>query len=323
MCTAISFLTKDHYFGRNLDLDYSYCEAVTISPRSYSFIFRDTSVMKSHYAMIGMATVVENYPLYYDATNEYGLSMAGLNFPGNAVYLPVKEGCNNVAPFEFIPWILGQCKNVAEARVKLSHINLTNISFSKKLPLTPLHWIISDKSESIVVEPGDSGIRIFDNPVGVLTNNPPFDFHMHNLANYLNLTRNEPKNRFAEHIQLTPYSRGMGAIGLPGDLSSASRFIKATFTKCNSVCEETETASVSQFFHILQSVAQQKGCVKIKDSYEKTVYSGCCNTDQGIYYYTTYENNQITAVRMFHENLDSDKLLCFPLITKQQIHFEN
>ncbi len=323
MCTAATYLSRNHYFGRNLDLEYSYHEEVTITPRNYPFHFRVEPAMKRHFALIGMATVADGYPLYYDATNEFGLSIAGLNFPGNAVYLPKRDGACNIAPFELIPWLLGQCKTVKETCILLAEMNLVDISFSAEYSLSPLHWMIADKSEAITVEPMQDGIHVFDNPVGVLTNNPPFDFHMYNLSNYLNLTKEEPVNRFTNAVDLTPYSRGMGAIGLPGDLSSASRFVKATFTKLNSVSGNSESESISQFFHILGSVEQQRGCVKVNGAYEKTVYSSCCNTDKGIYYYTTYENRQITAVDLFHENLEKSELICYPLVTQQQIRWEN
>ena len=323
MCTAISFVTKDHYFGRNLDLEYSYHETVTVTPRFYPFLFRHENEITEHYALIGMATVEQNYPLYYEATNEKGLSIAGLNFPGNAVYAQPKAGFANIAPFELIPWVLCQCSDVPETTNLLRSTNITNTSFSKKFPTSPLHWIISDRKESIVVEPVATGLRIYKNPVGVLTNNPPFDFHMYNLSNYLNLTREEPINRLCAETDLKPYSRGMGAIGLPGDLSSASRFVRASFIKLNSVCDSTESASISQFFHILGAVAQQRGCVLVGNEFEKTIYSSCCNTSKGIYYYTTYENSQITAVNMHHQQLNSQKLALFPLITEQQIRYQN
>ena len=323
MCTAITFKTKDHYFGRNLDLEYHYRETVTITPRNYKFHFRNLPEINTHYAMIGVATVAAGYPLYYDATNEKGLSLAGLNFPANAVYQSVQYGRDNVAPFELIPWILGQCENVQEALQLLDKINLANISFSKEYPLSPLHWLLADKNQAVTIEPLAEGIRVYKNPVGVLTNNPPFDYHINNLNNYLNLTREEPENRFATQLDLMPFSRGMGAIGLPGDLSSPSRFIRAAYTKFNSVCDESENASISQFFHILGSVSQQNGCSRAGKGFEKTVYSSCCNTDQGIYYYKTYENSQITAIDMHSENLNGDNLISYPLVTTQQIHYLN
>ena len=323
MCTAVTFHTRDHYFGRNLDLEYSYHETVTITPRNYSLQFRNGTVLKTHYAMIGMAMVADNYPLYYDATNEKGLSMAGLNFPGNAVFHPAKAQADNIAPFEFIPWILGQCTTIQEAEIFLKRINLTDIPFSREYPCTPLHWIIADKTRAITVESTVDGLHIMENPVGILTNNPPFPYHLYNLTNYMNLTYAEPVNRFSDTVDLVPYSRGMGGIGLPGDLSSASRFVKAAFTKLNSRCGDSESESISQFFHILGSVAQQNGCVQVGNGFEKTVYSSCCNTDTGVYYYTTYGNSQITGVSLFRENLDSNKLTSYELVKEQQIRMEN
>lgn len=323
MCTAVTYHTKDHYFGRTLDLEYSYHETVTVTPRNYPFTFRTKGTVSSHYAIIGMATVANDYPLYYEAANEHGLAMAGLNFPGNAHYFAEIPDKDNIAPFEFIPWILGQCKDLEEAWVLLSKINLCDIHFSRELPLSPLHWIIADRSGAITVESMASGLRIHENPVGVLTNNPPFDYHMTHLCDYLNLTHQPPENRFG-FIDLQPYSRGMGAMGLPGDLSSASRFVRAAFVKLNSVSEEGEEESVSQFFHILGAVDQQRGCAKMPDGrYEITLYTSCINTDRGIYYYTTYDNRGISAVDMYRCDLDSTRLFQYPLNKKQDIHWQN
>ena len=285
MCTAISYKTKDHYFGRNLDLEYSYDESITITPRQYPFRFCKEREFKQHYAMIGMAYIQDDYPLYYDATNEKGLSMAGLHFPGNAAYLAERKDSYNVTPFELIPWVLGQCKSVREARGLLARTNVIRIAFSKELPLTPLHFLVSDKDESIVIEPTEEGIQIKNNPAKVLTNNPPFEYQMFQLNQYMHVSKMSPINLFAKELPLEQYSRGMGGIGLPGDLSSSSRFVRAAFTKWNSVSDETEAESVNQFFHILGAVEQQKGCVQLENKeYEYTVYSSCCNTEKGIYY---------------------------------------
>ena len=323
MCTAITYKTKDHYFGRTLDLEYTYEEQVTVTPRNYVFPFRTKEPINRHYAIIGMATVADNYPLYYEATNEYGLSMAGLNFPGNAYYFPVTEGKDNIAPFEFIPWILSRCKDLKEARTLLERINICNIDFSDKFPLSPLHWIIADKDGAVTVEAMAEGLRIYENPIGVLTNNPPFDYHMTHLCDYRNVTARASENRFG-NISLNAYSRGMGGIGLPGDLSSASRFVRAVFVKLNSVSGESESESISQFFHILGAVEQQRGCAQLPDgSYEITAYTSCMNTDKGIFYYTTYENNSVSAVDMHRCDLEGCELSTYPLIKIQQIVRQN
>ncbi len=324
MCTAATYWTKDHYFGRTLDYEVSYGEEVVVTPRNFPFHFRHMGSLSSHYAIIGMATVAGDYPLYYDATNEKGLSIAGLNFPGNADYKPLAEGKDNVATFELIPWLLGQCATVQEAKEYLARMNLADTPFSPQFPVSPLHWIIADRDCAITVESVREGIRIYDNPMGILTNNPPFDYQMTNLTNYMSLSTEPPENHFSDQLDLSPYSRGMGMLGMPGDLSSASRFVRAAFTKLHSVSGTSESESISQFFHILGSVAQQRGCVHMGEGkYEITIYTSCCNTDRGIYYYTTYENSQITGVDMHRENLDGHTLSRYPLITGQRIHMQN
>ena len=323
MCTAATLTTSDHYFGRNLDLEVSFGEGVTITPRNFEFEFRRAAPLTTHHAIIGMATISDGYPLYYDATNEHGLSMAGLNFPENAVYFPEVGDARNITPFEFIPWILGQCESIDDVKGALDGLSLLDVSFSEQFPLSPLHWIIADRDASITVESVADGLKVYDNDVGVLTNNPTFDIQRFRLNDFMSMSTDPPENRFSKSLDLDTYSRGMGAMGLPGDLSSASRFVKACFTKVNSVSGDSESESISQFFQILGSVAQQRGCVSVGDRYEITIYSSCCNVDKGVYYYRTYENSQITGVDMHHHDLDGSELAHFALVTGQQVNMQN
>ena len=324
MCTAATYKTKDFYFGRTLDHDCSYSEEVTITPRNFPLPFRAMPTLEHHYAIIGMAHVADDYPLYFDAINEKGLAMAGLNFVGYADYKEPAEHRDNIAHFELIPWILAQCSCVKEATDCIDKINLTNTPFSKELPPSQLHWIIADHDGAITVESVEDGIRVSPNPVGILTNNPPFDQQMLRLQDYMHLSPKPPHNHFSEKLSLQAYSRGMGALGLPGDLSSQSRFVRAAFVKMNSVSGTTESKSVSQFFHILGSVTQPRGCCEVGlGKYETTIYTSCCNTDKGIYYYTTYDNHQITAVNMHKEKLDDVFLIRYPLIYDEQIYCQN
>ena len=117
MCTAISFKTRDHYCGRNLDLEYSFNESVVVMPRRFPLALRSMPALQTHLAMIGTATVIDGFPLYYDATNESGLSIAALNFPGNAHDTPANHAKSNIAPFELIPGLLARCASAAQARV--------------------------------------------------------------------------------------------------------------------------------------------------------------------------------------------------------------
>ena len=326
MCTSITLKHGDSYYGRNLDLEYHFGERVVVTPRNYCFRFRkNDAVYENHLAMIGMATVAGDYPLYAEAANEKGVYVAGLYFPGNAVYsdeiLPDKD---NITPFELIPWILSYSASLSDVKELLSRINIINVPFSDKMPLAGLHWHMADKEASIVVECTKDGMKVYDDPVGVLTNNPPFDFHLQNIRQYMNLSPNQPQNTFAKDIELTTFGVGMGAIGLPGDNSPASRFVKAAFLKQNAVCAEGEEGSVSEFFHILDAVASVRGSVITAEGKDDiTTYSSCINGDKGIYYYKTYDNSRVTAVDMHKEDLDSSELKQYELHTELDILHEN
>ncbi len=320
MCTAISFNSKHHYFGRTLDLEHSYQEQVVVTPRNYPLYFRGDVPLLKHHAFIGIATLANGTALYYDGTNEYGLSIAALNFPGNACYHAAKDGYRNLTHFEFNSWILASFKTVEDIKAVVKNLNITDTPFSDEYPVSPLHWIISDKTKSIVIESVAEGIHCYDNPYGVLTNNPPFPFQEDHLRGFLGLSRDE----FADTLfTLERDTGGTGLRGLPGDPTSKSRFIRAFFLKHLSVCKDSASASVSQFFHIMASVSVTQGCVMSGNEYVKTVYTSCCNTEKGIYYYTTYENNQITGIRLNSHDLDGKALVCYPLIRTQQFRMEN
>ena len=286
MCTAVSFKNKNALFGRNLDLDYHYSESVAVVPRNFPFAFK-----KNRFAIIGTAFVKNGFPLFYDGMNEKGLFAAGLNFPKSAVYFPEREGFLNVASFELIPWILSTCKNLSEAKGKLSQANVLNTNFEESLPATPLHWFFADKTESIVAEPVESGLKIYENPVGVLTNEPPFPKHLENLGK----------------IKGTVFTE---------NLSSEERFAKAVFMKENCAFEKD---FVTQFFKILESV----GKTELKEKPEKTVYSSCADPENLVYYYKTYENGRISAVDMKKENLEGEKIISYPMVFENDIFFQN
>jgi len=320
MCTAITY--KNRYFGRNLDVEQEYGEKIIFTPGNFGFKFREKCEMKEHYAILGMGVVKDGYPLYFDGINEKGVGMAGLSFHMDLKYHEINPQKYNIAPFEFIPWVLGQCSGIDEVKRVLEMVNIVDLNFSEELPNSPLHWFIADKNDAVTVESTKEGIKIYDNPVGVLTNDPEFKMQMFNLNNYLNLTAAAAENRFSDKIRLEAYSKGMGAMGLPGDLSSMSRFIRVAFTKLNSVSEGEE--DIGQFFHILESVFQQKGCAKTSEGkYEITEYSSCCDLEKGIYYYKTYKNSRITAVDINKENKESEELKCYELTGKQEINYRN
>lgn len=315
MCTSIIFSPKDHYFGRNLDLEISFGQQVVIAPRNFNFKFRKMPDMKKHYAMVGIALVSDNYPLYFDAANEKGLGMAGLNYPDNFHACDVEENKDNITPFEFIPWVLGQCSAVQDAKKLLAKMNLVNINFSDQMQISPLHWLIADKAgNSITVESDIDGLHVYDNPVGCLTNNPQFPKQLTNLDNYASLSPAMPVNTFSKEINFNGYSRGLGSHNLPGGMDSESRFVRVAFNKFNAPKHDTEEENVDTYFHILHSVEQQKGLDEVAPGkFEYTIYSDGTNLDTGVFYYTTYTNKRITKVDMNKENLEATSLITYPI----------
>ncbi len=332
MCTCITFHASGFYFGRNLDLEESFGEQIVVTPRKYPFHFRYLPEINHHYAMVGMANVTEDYPLYAEAANEKGLCMAGLYFPENACYHPWKFGKINIASYELIPWILGTCKRANEAVALLKKTTVTNDAFSELLPPAPLHWMLADKNSCYVLEPAEDGLKIYFDPLGVLTNSPPFPYHLENIRNYLHLTPETPKNQFAKPLEsagdgkwaFTPYGEGMGAIGLPGDASPSSRFVRAAFLKWNSVCASDTAAELSQFFHILDGVSMTRGSVRTEEGkYETTRYTCCIRPEEGLYYYKTYDNSQIYGIDLYREELDGNRLFTYEVESHQPVVWQN
>lgn len=309
MCTCITYNNGGFYFGRNLDLDCSFGERVVVTPRRFPLEFRNGERNDSHYAIIGMASENDTFPLYADGVNEKGLAMAGLNFPGNAAYLKAEGIGLEIASFEVIAWFLSKFSAVDEALNSIEDLRITDTAFSQGMPPAPLHWMLADREKCVVLEQVREGLRVYDNPAGVLTNNPTFDFHLTNLNNYMNLTSRRPENRFSEGLTLKPFAEGMGAIGLPGDSSSVSRFVRAAFLRCNSVSEKNRQADVAQFFHILDSVAMVRGSVITeRGTYDITTYSSCMDTEKGIYMFKTYDDSRIRCACLYDENPDGDRL---------------
>ena len=314
MCTALSLPGAIHCFGRNLDLERSYGESVAVTPRNYPLSFRAAEPLRRHHAMIGMAHVADGFPLYYEATNEHGLSAAGLNFPESAVYHPHREDKTNLAPFELIPFLLGRCATLSDARTLLPTVSLWQQDFSPHLPATPLHFLVADKTGALVVESTAGGLHLYENPTRVLTNEPPFPFHRENLRQYGGLTPDPLPGSF---------SRGGGSFGLPGGLDSASRFVRAAFTARYATAGDTEEACVRQLFHILTAVAQTAGCVRLPGGGCQFTRYTCGCTEGGVYYYATCENRALTAVDMHREDLEGDRVVAYPLQTELPVTRQN
>ncbi len=307
MCTAI-YDSKNHLFGRTLDLEYSYNESVIATPKKFLVKLRCEESFYAQYRILGMGIEKQGFPLYYDAMNEKGLAMAGLNFPKSAVYFEEKSGKVNLAPFELIPYILGKCQTIDEAIFFLKKLNVCHISFSNDLSVTPMHWIIADKQRSLVIESVKNGLNLYENDIGVLTNEPPFWYHRTRLEDFKNLSVKEKG---------TAYTRGLASYGLPGDYSSVSRFVRAAFFLKNSIVKAN---AITQFYKIFDTVCVPRGAVILENGEDVvTQYTSCMDLVNGIYYYKTYQNSRLCGVRFSKEK--EDRLVIYPLSKQQDIQF--
>lgn len=329
MCTALTLTTKDgnHLFGRNMDIECSFNQEVLLVPRNFGYENVVTDKMeKTKYAMIGMGTLVDNHPLFAEGLNEKGLACAGLNFPGYAYWEEeVVEGKNNIPPYDLILWILGNFETINEVKFALENVNIVRKPFREFLPLPALHWIVTDKNgDCMVIEKTKDELSLFDNTVGVLTNAPAFDWHMTHLHQYMGLSTRQPSDTKWSDQELTPLGQGMGGIGLPGDFSSPSRFVKAAFLRSNAALGDDEYSGIIEFFHILNSVAMVRGSVVTPTELDDiTLYTSCMCQETGVYYYNTYNNNQINVIDMNKEDLDGTEIKIFAYKDQLVMNYEN
>ena len=295
MCTAIVIYDKNILFGRNMDLDYDLKQKAIYLPKGYEIDFKKENSINTDYRMLGIGVIKDNYPLLADAINEKGVGFAGLAFKDNCKYYEFNLHKKNYAPYEFVLYILGKCKSIEEIRSFLNNLNIVDIPFSKDIFNTPLHFIFVDKTKSIVVETTSFGMKIYDNFFNVLTNNPEFSYHKENVKNYINLNNSLPINHLLKGLDIKPFSYNQAALGLPGDFSSASRFIKVLYVKNNLVLDGSSN-DILEFFKCLGSVSMIKGSVKTENGFETTRYTSCYDLKAFKLYYKSYYAEKISSI---------------------------
>lgn len=313
MCTGLRF-TDDQgnlYFGRNLDVGQDYGEKVIVTPRNYPLHYKYLDDTKTTKGVIGMGIVVDDYPSYFECINDDGLGIAGLNFPHFAKFSDKpKEGMVNLASYEIMMWVTQNFTRVEDVKKNLKMVNLVNEAINPSFPVAPLHWIISDNEESIVVEMSKQyGMRVFDNGVGVLTNSPDFNWQITNLGNYTGLSPHDATKQNWNTEEVGPWGVGTGSLGLPGDSIPASRFVKAAYLNANYPTVKGEEANVAKFFNILKAVAMVKGSVVNNAGQDEyTVYTACYSQLTKTYYYNMYNDFDLKKVKLDETNMSKSSL---------------
>lgn len=329
MCTAITLKSNDnhHFLARNYDFTPGSKLMMALAPRNFPYMNKLTKKkIPSKYAVLGMSVSDEGYFLFADGVNEKGLACSILNLPGYTSWNhQAIEGKENILPYDVTFWMVANFATVKELKAGLKNLNIVAPLDNPDALATQVHWIVSDSTgECIVIEKTKDSFRAYNNKVGVLTNSPTFDWHLINLNRYINISDKQSGEVKWGSQLLAPCSQGFGGLGLPGDYSSPSRFVKASFLRNHVNLDFGSESGILECFHILESVAMLRGIVQdhSNDCFI-TLYTSCMCLDTKVYYYSTYNSPQIYAIDMKKENLDGNELKFYPYPNQLVIHYQN
>lgn len=244
-----------------------------------------------------------DYPIVFDGINTEGLYFGAFYFATQAVFGKVSDENRDraVSSDELGNWILGQFKSVEEVRAALPKIEVVGTYVDTIKGIAPFHYLVADASgASIVIEYTAKGLAIHDNPVNAITNDPTFDWHLTNLSNYIGLkAENRPEITVGD-LTLTTFGQGSGMIGLPGDFSSPSRFVRAVAFANSALPLATADDAVFHAFHVLNAFDIPKGAVRDTGAQgvhtDYTVWSSASDTANLTYYFKTYKTQAVEKI---------------------------
>ncbi|PRP50842.1 linear amide C-N hydrolase [Bacillus halotolerans] len=325
MCTSLTLETADckHVLARTMDFAFQLGTEVILYPRRYSWNSEaDGKAHQTQYAFIGMGRKLGNI-LFADGVNENGLSCAALYFPGYAEYeKTIREDIVHIAPHEFVTWALSVCKSLDDVKEKIRSLTIVEKKLDLLDTVLPLHWILSDRTgRSLTIEPRADGLKVYDNQPGVMTNSPDFIWHVTNLQQYTGIRPKQLESKEMGGLALSAFGQGLGTVGLPGDYTPPSRFVRAVYLKEHLVPAADETKGVTAALQILANMTIPKGAVITeKDEIHYTQYTSVMCNDTGNYYFHHYDNRQIQKVNLFHEDLDCLEPKVFSAKAEESIH---
>ncbi|MGG5314493.1 choloylglycine hydrolase family protein [Enterococcus sp. AZ072] len=309
MCTSFTSESteKKHFLARTMDFGFELEGNPVVCPRNYKWQSDfERTVRVGKYGFVGAGRKLGQY-FFADGVNEHGLSCASLYFPDEVNYSKVAiEGKVSVAPHEIPLLILTEYKNIAELEKNINNICIVEADVPLLGIVTPLHWILTDTTgRSVVIEPTDLNLKIQENPVGVMTNSPELNWHLKNLNNYVNIAPEQVENKHVANREIHPFGQGSGSIGLPGDFTPPSRFVRAVFFKYAIEKAAGEEQAVSNCWHVLNTVRIPKGVVIQRDGdADYTQYVAAMCSESRTYYFSNYENNRIQKIELTDTLLD-------------------
>lgn len=313
MCTHITLKENNHIVAaRTMDFSFQLDPEFVFTPRKYNLNFKyHKESLDDHKAFLGLAKNLGSYKMA-DGINEDGLSCAALYFEGYASYNEKDlEEAINLTPDEFLHWVLAYNSSVDELMESLDRINLVEAKIELIGKTPPLHWVVVDgQGKSIIIEPIDKTLKVYENQVGVLTNSPDYAWHVTNLRNYIGIDMNQVDKRKIGSLLLEPFGQGSGTFGLPGDYTPPSRFVRASFNGLAAVSCKDKKDLLSMALHVLNTVSIPKGSVITqRKTIDYTQYTSYMDLANKSYYFKTYDNQNIYKESMASYGLDSDRLV--------------
>ncbi|MDO4276496.1 MAG: choloylglycine hydrolase family protein [Eubacteriales bacterium] len=323
MCTAMLMTTAHEgaFFGRTMDFSYPLSPELYFVPQNFQWTnIPETHTICSKYAFMGIGQDISPV-VFADGVNEMGFAAAALYFPDYAQYDSASFNYSSTPPIaavELVAFLLGQSPSVDHALSLLRSIKIIGTEDSVTNTVAPLHWLIADTSgRCVTVEKTADGLHLTDNPVGVLSNSPDFQWHMTNLRNYMNVSQFQTQEKHWNFLRLTPFGQGNGGLGLPGDYTPPSRFIKTAFQKTHVSPPSGRKEAVSTCFHILDGVSIPKGCVMThRETADYTQYTAFIDLSTKEYFYKTYENSRIFSVRFPDEQEHNGRMISLGKLQK-------
>lgn len=329
-CTGILMKATDKSTvnGRTVEFGMPLDMSVAVVPREFSFVgmtpMGEGMQYQAKYAAGGIYCFGDG--ILMDGINEKGLVAAAFYFSGYASYTKVTKENQNMAlsPIDFPNWILTQFATIEEVKEGIKSVVVVPTVYKAwgKAP-PPMHYIVYDKSgRSIVIEPLEGELVVFENDLGVITNSPDFAWQQTNLSNYINLT---PWNTEALELrgkQFTSFGQGTGMLGLPGDFTPPSRFVRAAFFSATAVPPKNAEEAVDQTFHILNQFDIPIGAIREKSqgktSYDYTLLTSVKNPETLEYFYRSYENQAIEFIDLHQFDLNAKTIKSMKIQGKQE-----
>ena len=296
MCTAILYRSSGSFLGRTLDHANSYGEAPVIIRKGRVISLRHTESVRFKADAIAMGIEKAGFPLLFDGVNEFGVAIAGLNLPISSKFYEPRANFLNLASYEVIPYILASATTADEAREILTRVNITPDKFDTDTPAPTLHFMIADRRSSFIAEQTEGGVAVYDDSYGVLTNEPTYPAQCVLMHRYRGISNDIGENAFTSE---RPLSYGEGSLGLPGDLSSASRFARAAFG-IRFGASDNKNEALAAAVHTLESVSVIKGTASDGGRDYKTVYTSVMDLDDFSYHYRRYSDTSFTQISPWH-----------------------